>query len=92
MNNAHRFGWELGALWSLAVVLVAGAVFVVWLTQAGDVKADIAGIVINGLMLALAQTVNSIRNLGTSRAMQTMVEQLGQSQPAITGEGPSSTP
>lgn len=81
MNKEHRLGWELGALWSLAVVLVSGAVFVVWLTQSGEVKADIAGIVINGLMLALQQTVNSIRNLGTSRAMQTMVEQLGNSAP-----------
>lgn len=69
---------ELLALWSLAVLVI--------ITSAGiaifAAKSESSSIVIGGLMAAVPMLINSIRNLGQSRAMQTMVDALGNSVPA----------
>ena len=84
-----KHGWELAALWSLAVIVIIGSIFVAGLGDfgiaiLGDKAPDNSqthGIVIGGLMAALPLLINSIRNIGQSQAMQSMVNQLGKSAP-----------
>ena len=97
MNKNH--GWELAALWSLAVIVIAGSIFVAGLGDFGlsMIGVDAAprdnsqthGIVIGGLMAALPLLINSIRNLRQSQAMQSMVEQLGKSAPVSDSNAPA---
>jgi hypothetical protein len=78
--------WELAALWSLAVIVITGSIFVAGISELFDVAGGVDhsqthGIVIGGLMAALPMLINSIRNIGQSQAMQAMADQLGQSAP-----------
>ena len=76
MKEVH--GKELLALWSLAAAIVAG---VMWLAMDGTDKDVLLGVF--GLFgPVLNSVINSIRGLGQSRAMQSMVDQLGKSAPA----------
>jgi hypothetical protein len=82
-------GWELFALWSLAVIVIVGSIFVAGLGDfgiailGGDApdNSQTHGIVIGGLMAALPLLINSIRNIGQNQAMQSMADQLGKSAP-----------
>lgn len=85
MKTGH--GWELAALWSLAMAIILS---MVWLSyQSGGALNSSHGVVIAGLAPMLAVAFNSIRGLGQSRAMASMVDQLGKSTPvteAATGK------
>ena len=77
MKDLH--GKELLALWSLAMAIIGS---VVGLAILGPDNANsIHSTVIAGLAPCLPIAFNSIRNIGQSRAMQTMVDQLGKSTP-----------
>lgn len=73
-------GWELLALWSLAVLVVVGSIYITRIPGTAD-HSETPGIVIGGLMAALPMLINAIRNIGQARTMQQMAEQLGQSSP-----------
>lgn len=81
--------WELAALWSLSVIVIFGSIFVAGLGDFGIAllggkaqdNSQTHGIVIGGLMAALPLLINSIRNIGQSKAMQSMADQLGKSAP-----------
>lgn len=75
---------ELLALWSLAVLVILGSIYVGYMVT-GKEEGQTPGIIIGGLMAALPMLINAIRNIGQSQAMQEMASQLGQSVPA----GPS---
>jgi hypothetical protein len=77
-NPLHK--WELMALWTLAVIVVVGSIYVATLA-AGKAHSDTYGIVIGGLMAALPMLINAMRNIGQAQAMQSMAEQLGNSAP-----------
>lgn len=80
-------GWELAALWSLAMVIVISMVKLAF-ASGGSVNSS-HGVVIAALSPMLAVAFNSIRGLGQSRAMQSMVDTLGRSAPvgeAATGK------
>jgi uncharacterized membrane protein len=79
---------ELWALWSLAVMVIIGALVASgnapgWASKVLGTADEAKGsdILVGGLMAALPMLINAIRNLGQSRAMQAMVDQLGQSAP-----------
>ena len=79
-NPLHR--WELIALWSLAVLVISGSIYIA--TLAGKAtQSETYGIVIGGLMAALPMLINAMRNIGQAQAMQSMAEQLGNSTPVI---------
>ena len=80
MNSQHKH--ELWALWSLALAVIGGSIYVARLAGIGTGDSQTHGIVIGGLMAVLPMLVNAIRNIGQAQAMQTMAEQLGQSAPA----------
>ena len=93
-------GWELAALWSLAMSIVGSMVWLA-LSANGDLS-SIHGTVITALSPVLPMAFNSIRNIGQSRAMQSMADQLGKSAPVqeqatgraddpvhVTPEGPA---
>ena len=88
-----KHGWELAALWSLAVIVIIGSIFVAGLGDFGLValgadapdNSQTHGIVIGGLMAALPLLINSIRNIGQTQAMQSMADQLGKSAPVLDG-------
>lgn len=71
---------ELWALWSLGVVVIAGAIIVIWM-MTGKEESQTHGIVIGGLLAVLPMIVNAIRGIGQSQAMQTMAEGLRDSTP-----------
>ena len=72
-NPLHR--WELIALWSLAVLVISGSIYIA--TLAGKTtQSETYGIVIGGLMAALPMLINAMRNIGQAQAMQSMAEQL----------------
>jgi uncharacterized transporter YbjL len=78
----RQHGLELAALWSLALVVIAGSIYVASLAEQSEVDhSQTHGILIGGLMAALPMLINAIRNIGQSQAMQSMAEQLGQSTP-----------
>lgn len=74
---------ELASLWSLAVLVIIGSIYVAVI--AGRTKADSEtfGIVIGGLMAALPMLINSIRNIGQAQVIQNMTEQLSKSAPIV---------
>lgn len=77
-------GWELAALWSLAIGVIVGSIYVATLAEGATNGVDHSqthGILIGGLMAALPMLINSIRNIGQSQAMQSMADQLGKSAP-----------
>ena len=80
----QRHVGELLALWSLAVLVIIACVYVV-----KEGKGESASIVIGGLIAALPLLINSIRNIGQAKAMQTMADALGNSAPAATSPTPS---
>lgn len=75
--------WELAALWSLAIVLIIGSIYSAQLAIQGESTehSQTIGIVIGGLLAALPMVINAMRNIGQAQAMQSMAEQLGNSQP-----------
>jgi hypothetical protein len=82
--------WELAALWSIGLVLIAGSIYCAGLAvkaENGDHSQTI-GIVIGGLLAALPMVINAMRNIGQAQAMQSMAEQLGNSRPVEKAEGP----
>lgn len=84
MSEIH--GKELLALWSLAMALIGAVVALALLGP--DNANSIHSTVIAGLAPCLPIAFNSIRNIGQSRAMQSMAEQLGQSAPTSAGRAP----
>lgn len=92
MAGIKNHSLELAALWSLAVIVIIGSIFVAGLGDfgllviGGDKVPDNSqthGIVIGGLMAALPLLINSIRGIGQNHAMQTMADQLGKSAPVV---------
>lgn len=76
-------GWELAALWSLAMSIIGSMVWMAF--QSGGSVNSSHGVVIAALSPVLPMAFNSIRGLGQTRAMQTMVDQLGKSAPVADG-------
>ena len=80
MNQRH-FG-ELLALWSLAVLVIVAATMITLWPPLPAGNRETASIIVGGLITALPILINSIRNIGQARAMQTMADALGSSMPA----------
>jgi len=81
---------ELLALWTLAVIVIIGALIAsgnspAWASAVLGTKDDAKGsdILVGGLMAALPMIINAIRNMGQARAMMAMVDQLGKSAPQV---------
>lgn len=85
--NATQRKLELAALWSLAVIVILGSIFVGYMVT-GKEEGQTPGIIIGGLMAALPMLINAIRNIGQSQAMQEMASQLGQSVPVSDSSVP----
>jgi len=81
MNN--RF-YELVALSFLTMLIMVSMVVILYISPEGDAP----GIAIGGLVAALTTAFQTIRSLHTSAAMQTMADQLGNSQPVVDQEKP----
>jgi hypothetical protein len=90
-TEARTRAWELGALWSLGMVVIAGAIYSADISATTDTdRSQTVGIVIGGLMSVLPMIINAIRTLSQSQAMQEMASQLGKSSPVqqATTENP----
>ena len=86
-NPLHK--WELLALWTLAIGVIYGSIYVATLA-ASKTQSETYGIVIGGLMAALPMLINAMRNIGQAQAMQSMAEQLGNSTPVVADPPPQS--
>jgi hypothetical protein len=86
-NRLHP--WELAALWSIAVLLIAGAIYTagIEVRNGKGEHSQTIGIVIGGLMSVLPMVINAMRNIGQAQAMQSMAEQLGNSSPTNIATG-----
>lgn len=79
--------WELAALWTLAIGVIYGSIYVATLASK-QTQSETYGIVIGGLMAALPMLINAMRNIGQAQAMQSMAEHLGNSTPVDTTSVP----
>lgn len=74
---------ELAALWSLAVLVIIGSIYVAVMAGKTKAESETFGIVIGGLMASLPMLINAIRNIGQAQVIQSMSEKLSNSTPII---------
>jgi uncharacterized membrane protein len=92
MNDKH--GLELFALWSLALTVIAGSIYVASLAAAATAtdNSQTHGILIGGLMAALPMLINAIRNIGQSQTMTAMAVQQGDAMKSAVDQLAASSP
>ena len=81
--TANTKNVEIVLLWSLAVGVIYGSIYVAELAGKSEAQNETFGIVIGGLMASLPMLINAIRNIGQAQVIQNMSEQLSKSSPII---------
>lgn len=88
MNTHHNHRNELWALWALAIAVIAAALVAGYWAQQSEKLSEATTILITGFTTVLPSIINALRNLGQSRAMQSMADHLGNSTPAAKQDDP----
>jgi Na+/phosphate symporter len=84
-------GWELAALTLIAVACLAGVPVILLIAKSITTNGEVVGVAIGVYASGLPLALNAIRNLGQTQAMQGLVDQLAQSQPAAVAPTPLTT-